>query len=301
MAIPLDRQAFEPARPRMSPARVLIYAILIVGSIGSLLPFIYMALTSLKTYGSVINDTFWPWAPFGTELPQLGNYPEAIRQVGYDSSWHTFLFFRYIANSLIVASVTVAGVLLTSVLAAYVFARMNVPGKNFLFLLILATIMVPNDLVLVPKVVMMFNLHWYNTYLALTVPFMGSVFAIFFLRQFFMQIPKDLYEAAVIDGAGHLRYLFSIMIPLSKPAIMTIGLLTFIAAWDDFKWPLLVTRDASMRVLAVGLQQFMQGEGGTNTQLLMAFAAIVVLPVLLLFILTQKYFTEGIVTTGIKG
>lgn len=285
----------------MTLNRFLIYAFLTVGAAASLVPFIYMLMTSLKSYGSVINDTFWPWPPFGTEAPQFGNFAEAIRTIGWDNQWHTFLFVRYLLNSLIVAGTTVTGVLVTSTLAAYVFARMDIPGKNFLFLLILATLMVPSDLVLVPKVVMMFDLKWYNTYRALTVPFMASVFAIFLLRQFFLQIPKDLYDAAVIDGAGHVRYLIWIMVPLSKPALLTIGLLTFIGAWDDFKWPLLVTRDQSMRVLAVGLQQFMLGEGGTNTQLLMAFAALVVLPVILLYLLTQRSFTEGIVTTGIKG
>lgn len=291
----------EHTRTRSRGARALIYTVLIAGSIASVTPFVYMALTSLKTYGSVINDTFWPWAPFGSETPQWQNFPEAIRTIGWDSAWNTPLFVRYLANSLIVAVSVVTGVLLTSTLAAYVFARMNVPGKHFLFLLVLATVMVPPDLVLVPKVVMMFDLGWYNRYLALTIPFMASVFGIFLLRQFFMQIPKDLYEAAVLDGAGHLRYLFSVVVPLSKPALMTLGLLTFIAAWDDFKWPLLVTRDTNMRVLAVGLQQFMQSEGGTNTQLLMAFAAIVVAPVVLMYLFTQRYFTEGIVTTGLKG
>jgi ABC-type glycerol-3-phosphate transport system permease component len=178
---------------------------------------------------------------------------------------------------------------------------MNLPGKNIIFMFILATIMVPNDLTLVPKVVMMYQLDWYNTYLALIAPFMTSVFAIFLSRQFFLQIPKDLFDAAVIDGAGHVRYLLAIVLPLSRPAVVTIGLLQFIWAWDSFQWPLLVTRDSSMRLLAVGLQQFMAGEGGTNTQLLMAFATLVVVPVIVTYFLTQRYFTQGFITSGIKG
>jgi multiple sugar transport system permease protein len=161
--------------------------------------------------------------------------------------------------------------------------------------------MVPNDLTLVPKVVMMFQWQWYNTYLALIVPFLASVFGIFLIRQFFMQIPKDLFDAARIDGAGHLRYLFTIVVPLSKPAIVTTALLNFIWAWDNFKWPLLVTRDSNMRVLAVGLQQFLASEGGTKVQLMMAFAAMVVVPIVIFYFFTQKYFTEGVITTGIKG
>ena len=130
---------------------------------------------------------------------------------------------------------------------------------------------------------------------------MVSVFGIFLLRQFYMQIPKDLFDAAVIDGAGHLRYLFAIVLPLSKPAVITVALLNFIWSWDSFKWPLLVTRNSNMRVLAVGLQQFLVGEGGTKVQLMMAFSTMVVLPVLVFYFFTQKYFTEGIARTGIKG
>src|SRR5205823_5405844 len=188
------------------------------------------------------------------------------------------------------------GALATSVLAAYALARLDLPGKNVLFLLILAVVMVPEDLTLVPKVVMMFNLHWYNTYPALIIPFTVSVFGIFLLRQFFLQIPRDLYDAARIDGAGHFRYLRSVVIPVSYPAVITIALFTFIYAWDEFKWPLLVTRDSSMRVLGVGLQQFMSGEGGTNSQLMMALATIVVVPVLAFYFLTQKHFAEAIIT-----
>ena len=123
---------------------------------------------------------------------------------------------------------------------------------------------------------MMFRLGWYNTYAALVVPWLVSVFGVFLLRQFFMQALRDLYDAAQIDGAGHLRYLFSIVVPISRPAIITVALLNFIWSWDNFRWPLLVTRDANMRVLAVGLQQFMAGEGGTRTHLMMAFASLVV-------------------------
>lgn len=281
--------------------RRLIYAVLIFGALAAVTPFVYMLMTSLKSYGSVITNNLWPWFPFGNEPVQWSNYAEAIDRVGFDRAWNVPLVVRYFANSLITSFVIVMGVLVTSTLAAYVLARMNVPGKNLIFLFILATLMIPPDLTLVPQVVMMFNLKWYNTYLALTVPFLTSVFAIFLLRQFFMQIPKDLYDAARIDGAGHLRFLISIVVPLSKPALLTVALLNFIWAWDSFKWPLLVTRDSNMRVLAVGLQQFLAGEGGTNIQFLMAFATLVVLPVVILYFFTQKYFTEGVITTGLKG
>jgi ABC-type glycerol-3-phosphate transport system permease component len=278
-----------------------IYVILLVCGIVALVPFAYMILSSLKSYGSLINNNFWPWPPFGTEAPQWINYGTAIQEVGWDSKWGTWLFVRYVANSTIVALATVSGVLITSSLAAYAFAQIDLPGKNALFLMLLATIMVPSDLVLVPKVVLMYNFGWYNTYPALIVPFTVSVFAIFLLRQFFLQIPRDLYDAARIDGSGHVTYLISVVLPLSSPAVVTIALLSFIWAWDEFKWPLLVTRDTNMRVVGVGLQQFMAGEGGSETQLLMALATLVVAPVLIGYFLAQRFFTEAIITTGIKG
>lgn len=280
---------------------LFIYALLILGAVISLVPFLYMIGGSFKSYGSVVNGSFWPWPPLGTEAPQWQNFGTAVQQVGWDRQWGTWLFFRYAANSTIVAFCTVTAVLVTSSLAAYAFAQMNVPGKNFLFTLVLATIMVPSDLSLVPKVVMMFQLHWYNTYLALIAPFTVSVFGIFLLRQFFLQIPRDLFDAARIDGAGHLRYLVSVVVPISYPAVVTIALFTFIWSWDEFKWPLLVTRDSSMRVLGVGLQQFLVGDGGTNAQLMLALASLVVIPVLILFFLVQRHFADAIISSSIKG
>lgn len=260
-----------------------------------------MIMTALKSNGSIIVNNIWPWWPFGNEPLQFQNFPDAIKEAGMDKQWGMPLIVRYFMNSIIVAAGTLAGTLITSILAAYALTHIKLPGGNLIFLFVLATIMIPNDLTLVPKVVMMFNFGWYNTYAALIVPFLASVFGIFLLRQFFMQIPKDLFEAALLDGAGHLQYLWKVVVPLSKPAIVTIALLNFIASWDNFKWPLLVTRDSSMRVLAVGLQQFNASDGGTQTQWMMAFASMVVLPVIIFYFFTQKYFTEGIARTGIKG
>jgi ABC-type glycerol-3-phosphate transport system permease component len=274
--------------------------VIVAAAILAVTPFAYMLLASLKSYSAVINNLIWPWPPLGSELPQLGNYAEAITTVGWDSQWGTFLFVRYLANSLIMTTSVVCGVLVTSTLAAYALGRMDLPGKQVLFVVVLVTMMQPDDQTLVPKIVMMFNLRWYNTYLALIAPFLVNVFSIFLLRQFFMQIPKDLFEAALIDGVGHLRFLVSVVVPLSKPALLTVALLNFIWMWDSFKWPLLVTRDSNMRVLAVGLQQFMQGQG-TQVHLLMAFAAMVIAPVLILYFLAQRQFREGILNTGLKG
>jgi multiple sugar transport system permease protein len=258
-------------------------------------------MTSVKSYGAVVDNNFWPWPPLGTDPVHLDNYPLALQQIGFDRQTGTPLFVRYLANSVLVTGSIVLGTLATSILAAYALAKLNLPGKNVLFLVILAIIMVPEDATLVPKVVMIYNLHWYNTYWALIVPFTVNVVSIFLLRQFFMQIPKELYEAAAMDGMGHLRFLWSIVVPLSKPAILTVALLNFIWSWDSFKWPLLVTRDVGMRVLGVGLQQFKSGEGGTNVHYLMVFATLVVIPVLFFYFLLQKQFREAITTVGIKG
>ena len=298
---PVKTQTVASPRPPLSLARILIYTFLIIFAIASVTPFVYMVMNSLKTYGSIITNNLWPWPPFGTEPLQFQNYPDAIKEAGIDRSWNIPLIYRYFLNSLITVSLTVVGVILTSVMAAYALANMDLPGKNLVFLFILATIMVPGDLTLVPKVVMMFQLKWYNTYAALIIPFLASVFGIFLMRQFFLQIPRDLFDAALIDGAGHLTYLFRIVVPLSRPAIVTTALLNFIWTWDSFKWPLLVTKDANMRVLAVGLQQFVQSEGGTETHLMMAFATMVTLPIIILYFFTQKYFQQGVISTGIKG
>ncbi|MDQ6670560.1 MAG: carbohydrate ABC transporter permease [Chloroflexota bacterium] len=294
------RRGVHRSRP-LSPARAGVYTVLVLGAAASVLPFVYMLLTSVKSYGNIVNNTLWPWPPFGTDSVQLQNYALAVQAVGFDRQTGTPLLLRYAANSIVVSLGIVLGSLLTSVLAAYALARLNVPGKNLLFLFVLAVIMVPEDATLVPKVVMMYNLKWYNTYPALIVPFTVNVFGIFLLRQWFLQIPKELFEAALMDGMGHIRYLISIVIPLSKPALLTVALLSFIWSWDSFKWPLLVTRDSSMRVLGVGLQQFKTGEGGTNVQLMMAFATLVVLPVIVFYFLTQKQFREAVTTVGIKG
>jgi ABC-type glycerol-3-phosphate transport system permease component len=304
-------RALQPTviRTRSIPwSRLGIYVVLVLGAFVAVFPFYHMVATSLKTYGSVITGAFWPWPPFGSEPLQWQNYRDAIEAIGWDKQANMYLFFRYALNSILISLVIVAGVMITSILAAYSFALMDVPGKNLLFLLLLATIMIPPDLTIVPKAVMMYQFQnpfgagsWYNTYLALTIPFLASVFGIFLLRQFFMQIPRDLFDAALIDGSGHVRFLLRIVLPLSKPALVSVALINFIWAWDSFKWPLLVTRDPQMRVLAVGLQQFLVQEGGTKIQLMMAFSAMVVVPVIVFYFFTQKYFTEGIQTTGLKG
>lgn len=282
---------------------IAIYAILILGAFVALAPFAWMILTSIKDYGDVISMRLWPWPPFGSSSPQWSNYAQAIEYIGVDLETGWPLFFRQFINTALVTAVVVFGVTATSVTAAYAFAMLNFPGKSLLFILVLASLMIPDDLTLIPRAVMMYRnyLNWFNSYLALTVPFLASAFGIFLIRQFFKQVPLDLFEAARIDGAGHIRYMIQVLIPLARPAILTVALFHFIWTWNEFKWAQLVTAQPNMRLISVGLQSFLQAEGGPQTQLAMAVATMVVVPILVLYFFTQRYFTEGITTTGLKG
>lgn len=287
----------------LRPSSFLIYAILVLGAFMALAPFVWMILMSVKDYGDVISMRLWPWPPFGNSSPQWGNYAQAIEYIGVDLETGWPLFFRQFVNTALVTAVVVFGVTATSVMAAYAFAMLNFPGKSLLFILVLASLMIPDDLTLIPRAVMMYRnyLNWFNSYLALTVPFLASAFGIFLIRQFFKQEPLDLFEAARIDGAGHIRYMIQVLIPLARPAILTVALFHFIWTWNEFKWAQLVTAQPNMRLISVGLQNFLQAEGGPQTQLAMAVATMVVAPIVVLYFFTQRYFTEGITTTGLKG
>jgi ABC-type glycerol-3-phosphate transport system permease component len=294
--------ALVPQR-RFTPATAVMYAILVTFAIVSLIPFLWMLSTSLMTLGETINRR---WLP---EVPQFQNYAEA---------WTEAQFSKYFLNSVIITFTTIAGMLFTSVLAAYAFARIHFTGRNLIFTLLLITLMIPESVTMIPNFLMvngqiiplpqigvegqLFALGgtWINTLAALTVPFMASAFSIFLLRQFFMQIPNDLWDAARIDGCGHLRFLTTIVLPISQAPLLTVTLITFIGAWNNFLWPLIVTTNDNWRPLMVGLYNFTQ-EAGTDTHLLMAGSFITILPMMILYFLTQKTFTEGIATTGLKG
>jgi ABC-type glycerol-3-phosphate transport system permease component len=290
-------------RGALNQVNALIYLVLIVIGIISVIPFIWMLLTSIKDYGDVMSLRFWPWPPLGNSTPRFDNFAEAIRLIGVDRDTGLPMFFRHVLNTLLVTGIVVASSVATSVLAAYAFAQLQFPAKDVLFILVLATFMIPEELVLVPRAVMMNKnyLNWYNTIPAMVAPFLADAFGIFLIRQFFLQVPRELYDAARIDGAGHLRYLAMIMVPLAKPAIVTLALLEFIWTWNEFRWIQLVTASSNMRTVSVGLVGFLQTDGGSQTQLAMAVAVMVVLPIIILYLFTQRYFTEGITTTGLKG
>lgn len=294
-----------PERPRLSIGKALMYVLLIGFAVVAMVPFYWMLSTSLMSLGETINRVWFPADP----VAGLANYVEA---------WDQAKFSTFFLNSVIITGLTIIGLLVTSIFAAYAFARINFTGKNTVFTLLLITLMIPESVTMIPNYLtvggglfplpqvarddqlLWFGGSWINTYAALTIPFMANAFSIFLLRQFFATIPDELWDAARIDGAGHFRFLIQIVLPIARPAILTVTLLAFIASWNAFLWPLLVTTRDDVRPLMVGLYNF-TSEGGSQTHLLMAASTITILPIILLYFVTQKSFTEGIATSGLKG
>jgi ABC-type glycerol-3-phosphate transport system permease component len=206
----------------------------------------------------------------------------------------------YVLNTIIVSAINVPAVVITSVLAAYAFSQLEFYGKNVLFVIFLSTMMIPSQAVLIPNYIAVAGvLRWKNTFMALTVPFLASVFNIFLLRQFFMTIPSDYYDAARLDGAGHLGYLRHVVLPMSQSPLAVVTLFTFLGTWNSFQWPLIMVDDVH-QLIQPGMSGF-SGEGGTDVQLVMAAATFSVLPVAILYFLTQRTFIESVATSGLKG
>jgi ABC-type glycerol-3-phosphate transport system permease component len=206
----------------------------------------------------------------------------------------------FVLNTIWVSLINVPAVLITSVLAAYAFAQFDFFGKDLLFVLLLSTMMIPREAVLIPNYITVAGvLRWHDTFKALTVPFMVSVFNIFLLRQFFLTIPKDYYDAARLDGAGHLGYLRHVVLPMSLSPLAVVTLFTFQGTWNAFQWPLIMVKEAH-QMIQVGMSGF-SSEGGTDVQLVMAGATFSVLPVAILYFLTQRTFIESVATSGLKG
>ena len=218
----------------------------------------------------------------------------------YVDAWNAAPFSKYYTNTVLMASMTTILEIIFASMAAFAFAKFNFFGKNFIFSLFLATMMVPGEVMLVPNYITISRFQWIDTYYALIVPWIVSVFAIFLLRQQFMTIPNDLWDAAKIDGSSSWRFLWTVMVPLSKPSIVTGALLKFVGSWNAFLWVLIVTKTPEMRTLAVGLQTF-RSESGDIYNLMMAASTFSVLPIVIIFILLQKYFVAGISRSGLKG
>lgn len=265
------------------------YIVLSFFALALALPLIWLISTSLKTGPQTfLMPPQWIPAPIVWQ-----NYPDAFKAVPFD---------KYFWNTLTVVFWATAGTILSASLTAFAFARLRFPGREFLFLLVLSTIMLPSIVTLIPTFIVFRNLKWINTFLPLTVPFWlgGGPFNIFLFRQFFMTIPYELDEAARIDGASNFRTYRSIILPLSKPVLATVAIFSFIHHWNDFFLPLIYLQSNEKWTMAIGLQGF-KDLYTTDWNLMMAASTAMILPLLLLFFFAQRYFISGIQMSGIAG
>lgn len=281
---------WKTRRGRTQLTTTFSFVIALAGGMVMLIPFFWMLSTALKKQGDVY---LVPpeWIPIP---PQFINFYDALTLIP---------FATYALNTLIIVTVVMIGTLFSCSFAAYGFARLRAPGRNFIFMVLLGTMMLPGAVTLVPTYLLFNKLGWINSFLPLTVPsFFGSAFNIFLLRQFYTTIPKELEESARIDGANSYRIWWHIMLPLSTAVLATVAVFTFIATYNDFFGPLIYLTDDAKRTIAVALSYY-QGSPrmGPQRHLLMAAVTASILPPLVLFLAAQRYFVRGIAMTGIKG
>jgi ABC-type glycerol-3-phosphate transport system permease component len=268
---------------------VLTYALILPGAAFFILPFLWMFSTSLKEPDQIF--VYPPqWIP---SPPRWENFSEG---------WVKYLpFTTFLINSLKISINAVIGNLVSCALPAYAFARLRARGKSLLFAAVLATMVLPTEVTIVPQYILFTNLGWNNTHWPLLVPpWLGWPFFIFLLRQFFLTIPKDLDDAARIDGASSGQILWHIILPLSKPALATVAIFAFIGNWNNYLAPLIYLRDEELLTLAIGLNQFRGQFGNIDYHLMMAVAVLVLIPVLIVFFIGQRWFVQGIALTGMK-
>lgn len=266
--------------------KILIHAFLIFSVIVMLFPFAWMILGSFKTYFEITDPTMI--------LPKklhFENYPEAFAYAP---------FLIYFKNTVIVAVTTTVLTVTTTILAAFAFSKLEFTGKGFLFSLLLSTMMVPSEMLILTNYTTIAKLGLIDNKWALILPYAASIFYIFMLRQFFMQVPMQVYYAAKIDGCSDFKFLWRIMVPNAKNAISTIGLFSFIASWNAYIWPLLVTNTDVNRTLSIGLKYF-SSEAGSDYHLMMAAATFVVAPLIVLYLVARDRIVEGISKGGLKG
>ncbi|MEO0077620.1 MAG: carbohydrate ABC transporter permease [candidate division WOR-3 bacterium] len=263
-----------------------VHLLLIFGASAMLLPFYWMISTSLKMPLEALRmpPTWLPTAP------QFGNYFEVFRQIS---------LLRYLANTVFITFLTLTGVLLTGIPAAYALARFRFPGREVLFVGLLAIMMIPLPVYLVPSYMILFRLGWIDTYAAMTVPWIVNIFAIFLLRQHMRQLPQDLFDAARIDGCSRLWVLVRMVVPLCKAPIATIAVFNVVASWNSFFWPLIVTNSDSIRPLQVGLAYFSR-EQSTNYTLLMAATTMAIIPLIVLFFIAQRQIIQSQARAGLR-
>lgn len=270
--------------------RAVTLAILFGGIVLMLLPLYVMIVMALKTQAELGTTDIWSWP----KAPTFDNFKEVIANPNLN-------FALFLRNTAVITVVSTTGVLFSSAVVAYGFSRLEFAGKNRLFLVLLATMMLPGIVTMIPTYVMFAKIYWVDTFLPLTVPAWlgGGAFNIFLLRQFFLSIPRDLDEAAILDGASHWTIFSKVIMPLSGPALATVGLFSFIGAWKDFMGPLIYLNDASKLTLEVGLRAY-AGYQAERWHLVMAGSVLVMIPIIILFFVGQRWFVKGIVMTGLK-
>lgn len=267
--------------------RVATYVVLILGGVTMLIPFLWMISTSFMTEAEVYS---YP--------PRL--LPETIRWENYREALTILPFGRFFLNTILITALSVVGQLVTCSMAAYAFARLQFKGRDKLFALYLATMMIPAIVTLIPSFLIISAFGWVNTYWALFTPTLTSVWGIFLLRQFFLTLPRDYEDAARLDGATDWDIYWRIILPLSKPALATLSIFAFMATWKDFLWPLIVTNTNEMRPVEVGIAMF-SSLYATDWSYQMAAAVVVMLPIVIVFFFAQRYFIEGITLSRLKG
>jgi multiple sugar transport system permease protein len=286
MAAGTSRRSFPI---KVSVQDVLVHTLLLLIGLLISMPIIIAFFTSFKVPTQVI-----------TFPPQL--LPDIWSTQNYQNAWAATPFGRYLLNSVIQSGVITIGQVVFSILAAYAFSVLVFPGRNQLFYLVLGSLMVPFELVFIPNYQTISRLGWTDTYAGLTVPFLASAFGVFMLRQFFLTVPKELHDAAQIDGSGNWRYLWQILVPLSKGSIGAFAIFAFLSAWNQYLWPLIITRTVEMRTLQIGIRFFMTNvERGADWGAVMAGSMIALFPALLAFLLAQQQLVKGIAMTGLKG
>jgi multiple sugar transport system permease protein len=280
-----QRAAGAPPRSRAS---IVLYVLLTLGLVLMIAPFVWMVLGSFKAQGEFLRLPP-TWLP---EQPTLNNFQRLIDQLDMP---------RFFFNSIIVAIAVTIGNLVFSPMLGYALAKLKFGGKGVLLGLVMATLMLPGAAILVPQFVLMSALGLVNTYPALILPFLAGPFGVFLTRQFFSGLPDELLEAARMDGASEFRIFWTIAMPLAGPVLATLGILTFLGTWNSFIYPLVMAQEPEMYTLPVALATFATGQYQADHGMLMAGALVLVLPILIIFVVLQRWITEGIATTGLKG
>lgn len=290
----MDKQQIEiierESKIRNGVRRTLRYLFLIFWAILVLFPFYWMILTSVKSYGAY-NSEYVP--KFFTLSPTMQNYVQAFTAVP---------LARYFLNTLVFTLVTTGLMMVVIIFAAFAFARLDFKGKDIVFSMFLSLMMIPNELVIITNFVTITNLNLRNTYLGLILPSVTSVFYIYLLKENFEQIPDELYKAAKVDGTSDMRYLFKVMIPISRPTLVTITILKVIECWNSYVWPRLITDDKNFFLVSNGIQEIREnGFGRENIPAMMAAVVVISLPLVVLFLIFRKKIMEGVARGGTKG